>query len=446
MINCDHDVILNRLIELTIRSQYDSISNEEINIKCEELKRRVLDSPYKFHLLPELETKYDNSNEFVQELKQEKKFKYYCLRRYIVKLWKFINGIEIDLSRMNEIFDFEDLLELTLDELFDYLSVRLNGEIVNELYRNTFKASIRKKNYKEGIELIENISKEKKDLEFKKANNYLLSIQRKPKVLVAIAYLKNDEQYFIDKMFENLEHLKEHNPLIDFTFVLEDAVIKDEGTDYTPWSKVTKARNLILSKNDVKQYDYLLSIDSDIVDYEYTFPTRAIGLYPNSIVSPIMLIQNNVDFYDTCGYQKKDKTFLSEDLMRYTKKKFNSNTETPDYPRHLLRTIDVKPPYIQEDPSTFVEVDCVGCFYIAPSFVFQNGYGKSKEDLLRIFKIAQLNDHKIYQDIVQYEDHPFFTDHYTICAAMRGNGYKVYLDRGSVAYHADLSIYGKSWH
>jgi hypothetical protein len=81
-----------------------------------------------------------------------------------------------------------------------------------------------------------------------------------------------------------------------------------------------------------------------------------------------------------------------------------------------------------------------------PTKIFSLNYGDSQENLLNLFKITNVNNHKILENIVQYEDHPFYTDHYTICIACISNGYKVLVDTGSVAYHADLPLYGESWH
>ena len=69
-----------------------------------------------------------------------------------------------------------------------------------------------------------------------------------------------------------------------------------------------------------------------------------------------------------------------------------------------------------------------------------------QQELIETFDIAKVKNHKIKENIVQYEDHPSFTDHYTICAAIRANGGKIIMDRGSAAYHADLPIHGEAWH
>jgi hypothetical protein len=111
----------------------------------------------------------------------------------------------------------------------------------------------------------------------------------------------------------------------------------------------------------------------------------------------------------------------------------------------LQRNFSLHPPYVKDD-SRLVEIDCVGCTYVVPTKVFRQGYGNLKNELLEVFKLAKVSNHKINENIVQYEDHPTFTDHYTICTALRSQGGKVYMDRGSVAYHADLPIYGENWH
>jgi hypothetical protein len=190
----------------------------------------------------------------------------------------------------------------------------------------------------------------------------------------------------------------------------------------------------MINKYNIRDYDYLYIIDSDMIDYPHDFVSRAIGLNPEGITAPLALIQNSITFYDWCGYQKKCATSL--------------NSPYADYILMLSvpqRNFELLPPYVNDD-SRLVEIDCVGCTYVVPSKVFDLTYGDLQQELLEVFDIADVTNHKISENKVQYEDHPSFTDHYTICAAIRANGGKIYMDRGSAAYHADLPIFGEKWH
>jgi hypothetical protein len=258
--------------------------------------------------------------------------------------------------------------------------------------------------------------------------------KRKPKILVMIAYLETQNCYFHEKMMYNCYSLPTANPLLDIEYALDNERIQKESGDYTPWSRVKRIRNMMINKYPIKNYDYLYIIDSDIIDYPHNFLTRAVGLNPNGITAPLALIQNSVIFYDWCGYQKKDATSINSKYAKYILDKGCKS-----------RNFNLSPPYV-DDSSRLVEIDCVGCTYVVPTWVFSSSYGDSQQELLQVFELSKVKNHKIKENIVQYEDHPTFTDHYTICTALRSNGGKVLMDTGSAAYHADLPLFGESWH
>jgi hypothetical protein len=249
-----------------------------------------------------------------------------------------------------------------------------------------------------------------------------------------VAYLETQNSKLIDQMLYHINLVKQYNPLLDIEFALDNERVDKHINDYTPWSRVKRIRNLMIDKYPINNYDYLYWIDSDIIDYPADFLSAAIGLNPKGITAPLSLIQYSTVFYDWCGYQKLNATSL------YSKYGKNILEKACDE-----RNFSLSPPYI-EDSSKITKIDCVGCTYVVPTSIFSKTYGELQQELLDVFDLAGVADHKIHDNIVQYEDHPSFTDHYTVCAAVRANGGDVCLYSGSVAYHADLPLYGENWH
>lgn len=415
----------------------------------------------RFTILPHKEFHFNTEN-FIESLKDYNNMKYYILYMCVVNLWKGSFNKTVDTcqtkvfleklcklkskprpvsSPINNTFknlSFDDIIDCVGEFFIDYLSIKIVGLLLNTTEKNNLISWLKSKNSHEVITYLENMShqlRESENIQIQKTLNELtINLGRKPKVLIMIAYLETQNDYFLEKMMYHVQKVKSLNTDIDIEFALDNERIGKESTDYTPWSRVKRIRNLMINKYNIKDYDYLYIIDSDMIDYPHDFIRRAIGLNPEGITAPMALIQNSITFYDWCGYQKKGATSLDSQYAKYIL--MLSVKE---------RNFNLLPPYVN-DESRLVEIDCVGCTYVVPSKVFDLTYGDLQEELIAVFKIANVKDTKIPENKVQYEDHPSFTDHYTICAATRANGGKIYMDRGSAAYHADLPIFGEQWH
>lgn len=430
------------LIELLRETTNSKIDTKNIKLSL----INTIQNNLRITIFPHFEYLF-NTNRFIRSLKEYKNFKYYFIYICIIALLKMTFDKIVGTCgtremaaaiRQKPFSNFAELFDNIKFNALNYLSVDITGNTLEESEVLELSEKIMKdQNSKYVIEYLEskNPDKEETATITKNINALAKKLGRKPKVLVHVAYLENQESYLLFKMLDHAYNLQEANPLLDIDLYFENDRVSKESDDYTPWSRVKRIRNIMLSRTDIDAYDYIYVIDSDIVNYPEFFPSRAVGLNTNGITAPIMLIENTTRFYDWCGYQIKGRTSINSEFADYIMMRGCSK-------RNFL----LEPPYIPNNSSRLAEIDCVGCTYVVPTSTFKNGYGDLKEELLEVFNLANVKNHKINEDIVQYEDHPSFTDHYTVCAALRSQGGKVLLDRGSVGYHADLPIYGENWH
>lgn len=420
-------------------------NNAESKIDIQNLKLSLINSianNERITVFPHKEYLF-NGDKFIDSLKNYNNFIYYVSFVVLCLLVKGLTGKTVATCGSqnklrtlvkNKCANFPDLFNEMKESIFSQLSIRINGQIPTPEEIEKFTSFIKNQDSLSVIKYMQSKCEKVIEQENKQITDYLSTLPQKPRVLLHIAYLENQEPYLLQKMLDHAYNLKEHNPHLDINYYFENDRVGKESKDYTPWSRVKRVRNIMLSRTNLDDYDYLYVIDSDIVSYPYNFVSRAIGLNPEGITAPVMLIENSNVFYDWCGYQQKDRTSINSKYARDIMKKGCAS-----------RNFDLNPPYVKND-NRLVEIDCVGCTYVVPTSTFQKGYGKLQDELLKVFRMAKVNNHKIFDNIVQYEDHPSFTDHYTVCTALRSQGGKIFMDRGSVAYHADLPIYGENWH
>lgn len=223
-------------------------------------------------------------------------------------------------------------------------------------------------------------------------------------ILIAVPIKPNLNATLLNQCLTLIGKLPVNNPNHTFTTLLDFTPISKTPQDYTPWSKVYKARNLMLSKVNLKDYDYILWIDSDVVDYPLDMPTRLIDGNPNGVSSPMVMIEDLNIAYDWAAFIQ-----LGKDHIDPT----NRN-------RIEGRNINPHHPYYTDGAKTgLVNMDCVGTITLVPTWIY---------------------------NFARYEDHPAFTDHHPICKACRDNGKTVTVDMNCVAYHANLPKYGEQWH
>lgn len=274
-----------------------------------------------------------------------------------------------------------------------------------------------------------------------KLEKMTIKLGRKPKVLFMIAYLETMNKYFIEKMMENVRKTIEKCPEIEFGTYFENINIPKKDTDYTPWSRVARARNYMMERINLDDWDYLYWIDSDIVEYNPELPKRALSLNPKGITAPVMCIEESNIFYDWCGYIPRHNTIQKPDKLGYIYGR--QIGLIPPYDSRLKKKQTLNPP-LKYDDNELVELDCVGCMYIVPTYIFKCQYKKKTKEKLRQILDKHNSPHKL-DNKVRYEDHPAFTDHYPVCCALIDEGEKIYLDRLSIGYHADLPKYGLTW-
>lgn len=439
------NIPLSKIIDMMILIDNTNYTEEKLILRREMVKKNLIDIKNKnrnFSIFPHLEY-YFNTEKFDNSLKEFKNFKYFVLYNSLWCLWKSFNNIEVptDLSGkfvplLNTINNFNDLFLCSSDFFINYLSIKIANRTLNDYEKDIIKQFILNEKSEEAINYLYNLSKKIIDEENiiieNKISELTLKLNRKPKVLIMIPYLESQNLYFLEKMMYHINKVKEININIDIDFALDNEQIKTEPSDYTAWSKVKRIRNIMLNKYPIHNYDYLYLIDSDILDYPHNFISRAIGLNQDGITAPLVLVQNTSLFYDIAGFQLKNTTFLTKDnILNCEYKKIS---------------INYQPPYIDNDNSRLSEIDCVGSTYVIPTYVFKLNYGDEQQNLLDVFNIFNITNHTILENKIQHEDHPFYTDHYTLCCALKTNGGKILLDNGSVAYHADLQIYGEKWH
>ena len=432
-----------KIVDMMLLLEYN-YSSKEIISRREMVIKNIIDIKNKnrnFTLFPHIEFDF-NTEKFIDSIKNIKKFKYFILYLTLWCLYKVAVNKEVktDLSylfidNLYNIINFKDLFLFTSDYFINYFSIKIANRLLYKDEKDIFINYILNDNSEDGITFLENVNSKLRENEneiiINNIQNLTKTLNRKPKVLIMIPNLETQNLYFIDKMLHHVTKVKEKNQNLDIDVMFDNERVLKEANDYTPWSRVKRIRNIMINKYPIFDYDYLFWIDSDIVDYPHDFISRAIGLNQDGITAPLVLVQYSSLFYDIAGFQIKNSTCITKDDI--LNDKFNKIT------------INYQPPYLK-DMSRLSEVDCVGSIYVMPTKIFSLTYEDAKEDLLKIFEIADVKNHKIKENKVQFEDHPFYTDHYTVCRACISNGYKVLMDTGSVAYHADLPMYGESWH
>jgi hypothetical protein len=271
-------------------------------------------------------------------------------------------------------------------------------------------------------------------------------LAKRARVAVCLPYLADMLPYFIERMRSNVAAMVAHCPDIEFVVEYCTDRMPKEPNDYTPWSRVARVRNLMVSRLDLRTLDYLLWVDADLVSYPPDFPRRALTYNPNNITAPVVLVENSTSFYDWCGFIPAGKT-----TMEHNRRWANDIAYTRG------RNIGVQPgtnviPYLPNDAAYkphmhptipfLVGLDCCGAMYIMPTNILMREHTDATYDAL--CKI--MAPHKLTPTRqVRFEDHPCFTDHFPVCQSHRDYGGSIYMDLGSVSMHANLPIYGIPW-
>lgn len=182
--------------------------------------------------------------------------------------------------------------------------------------------------------------------------------------------------------------------------------------------KLAILRNTFLHINNLKKYDYMLVVDTDIL-FDCITISRLIKHIENprldscGVIAPMIFIENhssNINyFYDTFAYRIRDEIF---------------SHKKPYVPIELHK---------QTKHKWIIEVDSVGSLYLIKTDIF--------------------TDYDIYYDTYIRNDtknHPqriYESEQVVLCKNIKQKTpYKIYVDLSSKVYHINLESYGLKWH
>lgn len=222
-------------------------------------------------------------------------------------------------------------------------------------------------------------------------------------VLVAIPIRPTQHPALKAACFQRALALTDANPGCHFQFVFDLRPVDGKPTDCRPWSKVARARNRIVKECALDSFDYVLWIDSDVIDYPPDMPTRLIAANPGGMTAPIPLVEGfDRRFYDWSAFIRKGTCHIRP-------------TEWINLPGRNVGHVGWEECF----PDPVTEMDVVGTITMVPAIVYKT---------------------------VEYEDHAAYTDHFPICNGVRALGQKVCAVRDVIVTHANLPLYGEQWH
>lgn len=185
-------------------------------------------------------------------------------------------------------------------------------------------------------------------------------------------------------------------------------------------------RNAFIYINDnFKNYDYVLSIDTDIIfDSNTIFKLIKDIQNPRldnpGIIAPMVFIENfytymNSYFYDTFAFRIQDKMFSH--IRPYVPIPISIS---PDQ----LKTV-----------KTIINVDSVGSLYLAKSDIFTK-YDIKYGTYLRKIDLNTQHPQRKYES-----EQVFFCEN-----VKTKTPYNIYVDLNTKVYHINLQRYGMTWH
>lgn len=160
----------------------------------------------------------------------------------------------------------------------------------------------------------------------------------------------------------------------------------------THCQRVCRVAEDALKAVDLSQWDYVMWADADVIDYPAHICSRFINFNPTGITAPLPLIEGTDRLYDTLGSIDMEGRHLAHDA-----------------------------PYWQVEPTErLVQMKCVGMMLLVPARIFaQVGVpdcGEGKPGWAAACDYAFM--HRL----------------------------PVYIDRETVALHANLPAHGHEWH
>jgi hypothetical protein len=225
-------------------------------------------------------------------------------------------------------------------------------------------------------------------------------------ILVPLIIKPNTNPFFKQRCLELVSKLPSNNPEHTFEVVMDETPIKTQLGPNTPWNKVTVARNQILAKVDLTKFDYVMWFDADVIDYPPDLPTKLIKTNPEGVTAPWISIEDTARFYDTSAF-----IFLGKEHIEPNNRNVIIGRQIPNDPPFFPSSLDVSNPVL--------EMAGVGTVVLVKSDIYKHA---------------------------KHENHPAYTDWFSICVACRELGRKVICDRTVTAVHANLPKHGEQWH
>jgi hypothetical protein len=225
---------------------------------------------------------------------------------------------------------------------------------------------------------------------------------KKIQVLVLQPIRSTHPPRLIDQAKRLLARLPDANPTMQFEVVqeyFEPIEVPDGASKYYPHAVV---RNAMLDSYLKEKHDYVLWIDSDLIDYDADLPTRMHEANPHGITAPLILLSElsgyRDRFYDIGGFIENGK---------------QAGMFRPFFTQH----------------DTLIDLDSVGCLYLIPADVFRN---------------IPVGDGAALDEPPRYAPAPsdYYVEHWPVMQAAKQLGYRVCALTTARAIHAWLPAFG----
>jgi len=253
----------------------------------------------------------------------------------------------------------------------------------------------------------------------------------RPRVIVMFPKRKEIHPRIDELAQSALNALRDGNPNLDLSLFIFDEHVPKIASDGRPLSKTVRIRNIMMSRIQMaKEFDYVMWIDSDLVAYPPDLPSKLIRSNPHGVTAPLVLLEEpgplgTDQFYDTTAFVLKC-------------------TVNPSDPSPYLegRNVDRLYPYVQRGDTTCTrELTNVSSLERCSNYILNDV--ESMDGVGTIYIVSA----DIYSEgMVLYEDHPAFTEHFSIAAHARRMGRPVLMYTRAVARHANLLLYGETFH
>jgi len=245
----------------------------------------------------------------------------------------------------------------------------------------------------------------------------------RPHVVIMMPLRKDLHPEITSKALNCLRAMEGANPELEVELFLFDKVVKRIPSDKRPLSKVARIRNMMIDMlGGDMHYDYVMWLDSDIIEYPPDLPTQLIRANPEGISAPLVLLEEpgplgTDQFYDTTAFVQFHRSGVSDDPSPYVEGRNIGRL----YPYVLTPKCEDKNLYDWRCAMPRCQdLDSVGTIYMVSADIFTVGR-------------AVFADHS-------------FTEHYPLMEHATRMGRQIAVVSSVVARHANLPYYGEIFH